>query len=45
MSGRREFIEELRAELRREVVSIVAQWATNPATIHEDVGLIPGPAQ
>jgi len=23
----------------------VAQWVTNPTGIHEDVGLIPGPAQ
>ena len=26
-------------------VHIVAQWVTNPTSVHEDVGLIPGPAQ
>ena len=26
-------------------VSVMAQWLTNPATIHEDKGLIPGPVQ
>ena len=26
-------------------VPIVAQWCTNPTSIHEDVGLIPGLAQ
>ena len=27
------------------VIPTVAQWLTNPASIHEDVGLIPGLAQ
>ena len=26
-------------------VPVVAQWSTNPTSIHEDVGLIPGLAQ
>jgi len=26
-------------------VPVVAQWVKNPASIHEDVSLIPGPAQ
>ena len=26
-------------------VPIVAQWVKNPTSIHEDTGLIPGPAQ
>ena len=41
---------ELQAQLRRERpfkitmqgVPAVAQWVKNPASIHEDVGLIPG---
>ena len=26
-------------------VPVVAQWLTNPTSVHEDVGLIPGLAQ
>ena len=26
-------------------VPVVAQWATNPTSIHEDLGWIPGPTQ
>ena len=28
-----------------ERVPVVAQWVKNPASIHKDVGLIPGTAQ
>jgi len=30
---------------KKEGVPIVAQWVTNPAGIHEDVGSIPGLTQ
>ena len=33
---------ELRMRIHSYGVSVVAQWLTNPTSIHEDTGLIPG---
>ena len=42
-----EFYHTLREELILTLfrVPVMSQWLTNPASIHEDVGSIPGPTQ
>ena len=32
-------------KILRRGVPVVAHWLTNPTSIHEDMGLIPGPSQ
>ena len=39
------FLSKLRIETLINGVPLLAQWVRNPTSIHEDVGLIPDPAQ
>ena len=39
------FAQKLQLKIDHEGVPIVAQWVTNPTSIHEDVGSIRGLAQ
>ena len=37
--------KQVNQDLKPPGVPVITQWLTNPTSIHEDVGLIPGLAQ